>query len=171
VRWFAGAPARSIQAVRRSGVLRAAGYDTDDLYCAILAFDGDILATAELGWHVPAAAISAPTSGITVVGTGGWLRIEQGATGLEAYVTDRSGPADLAVDVSFWPEVHGRTSGALANELAHFLDCVRTGGVPAVTIADGVEALRLALAMEEAATTASTIDLGGYGADTTTIGG
>ena len=36
VRWFAGKPARSIQAVRRSGVLRAAGYDVDDLYCAIL---------------------------------------------------------------------------------------------------------------------------------------
>jgi predicted dehydrogenase len=164
VRWFARKPALSIQAVRRSGVLRAAGYDVDDLYCAILTFDGDILATAELGWHVPAAAVSASTSGITVVGSSGWLRIEQGATGLEAYVTDRSGPADLAVDVSFWPEVHGRTTGALVNELEHFVDCVRTGRSPAVTIADGIEALRLSLAMEEAASTASTIDLADYGA-------
>ena len=164
VRWFAGTPARSIQAVRRSGVLRAAGYDIDDLYCAILTFDKDILATAELGWHVPASAVSAPTSGITVVGSGGWLRIEQGATGIEAYVTDRSGPVDLAVDVSFWPEVHDRTTGALVNELEHFLDCIRTGRSPAVTLADGIEALRLSLAMEEAAASASTIDLADYGA-------
>jgi predicted dehydrogenase len=164
VRWFAGAQARSIQAVRRSGVLRAAGYDIDDLYCAILTFEGDILATAELGWHVPAAAISAPTSGITVVGSRGWLRIEQAATGLEAYVTDRSGPADLAVDVSFWPEVHGRTSGALVNELTHFIDRIGTGETPAVTLDDGIEALRLSLAMEAAAATSSVIDLTTFGA-------
>jgi predicted dehydrogenase len=159
VRWFAGAPARTIAAVRRGGVLRAAGYDVDDLYYAILTFEGGVLATAELGWHVPPGAISAPTSGITVVGSAGWLRIEQGTTGLEAYVDDASGPAALAVDVSFWPEVHGRTSGALVNELEHFLDCVRTDRIPAVTLEDGIEALRLSLAMEEAAATAATIDL------------
>jgi predicted dehydrogenase len=163
VRWFAGMPARSISAVRRSGVLRAVGYDIDDLYCAILRFEGDILATAELGWHVPPGAISAPTSGITVVGSAGWLRIEQGVTGLEAYVSDASGPAALAVDVSFWPEVHGRTSGALVNELEHFLDCVRTGRTPGVTLEDGIEALRLSLAMEAAAATGSTIDLTAFG--------
>ena len=53
VRWFAGANAVSIQAVRRSGILRAAGFDIDDLYCAILGFDNGALATAELGWHIP----------------------------------------------------------------------------------------------------------------------
>ena len=60
--------------------------------------------------------------------------------------------------------MHGRTTGALVNELEHFLDCIHTGRSPAVTIADGIEALRLSLAMEEAASTASTIDLADYGA-------
>ena len=32
-----------------------------------------------------------------------------------------------APDVSLWPEVHGRVTGALREELAHWLDCVRAG--------------------------------------------
>jgi len=163
IRWFAGAPATSIQAARRSGVLRAAGYDIDDLYCAIVSFENGVLATAELGWHVPSVASGAPSTGITVVGDGGWLRIEQGQTGLEAYASDGPGSPSLAVDVSFWPDVHGRTRGALANELEHFLDCVRTGARPVITLDDGIEALRLSLAMEEAAATSTAVDLTTYG--------
>jgi predicted dehydrogenase len=165
VRWFAGTNAVSIQAVRRSGTLRAAGYDIEDLYCAILRFENDIVATAELGWHIPALASSAPASGITVVGSEGWLRIEQGRSGLEAYAADGAGTGDLAIDVSFWPDVHGRTSGALVNELQHFLDCVRSGRAPVVSIDDGIEALRLSLAMESAASSGTTVDLTTYGAD------
>ena len=95
VRWLAGVPAVSIQASRRGGVLRAAGFDIDDLYCAIVRFEGDILATAELGWHVPASAMAAPTTGFTVVGTQGWLRVEQGQTGLECHADDAAGTGRL----------------------------------------------------------------------------
>lgn len=163
VRWFAGGEAVAVQASRRSGVLRSAGYDIDDLYCAILSFDNGVLATAELGWHIPAAALSAPSSGITVVGTEGWLRIEQGQTGLVAHTNDEGGSGGLAVDVSFWPDVHGRTNGALRHELEHFLDCCRTGSQPLVTVDDGREALRLSLAMEDAAVAGGRIDLTDYG--------
>jgi predicted dehydrogenase len=163
VRWFSDAEPVSIQAARRSGILRAAGYDTDDLYCAIIRLDNDAIATAELGWHIPPSAASAPSAGITVVGSDGWLRIEQGQTGLECY----SGAADrtsrFAVDVSFWPEVQGRVSGALVTELEHFLACVRTDQPPAITLGDAIEALRLSLAMERAAATGTTVELASFG--------
>lgn len=164
VRWYAGREALSIQAVRRSGVVRAAGFDVDDLYCAILRFEDDVLATAELGWHIPDSAASAPSSGITVTGTRGWLRIEQGRTGLEVYAGDVGRSRDISIDVSFWPEVHGRPAGALVNELEHFIDCIRRARTPIITLDDGIEALRLSLAMEVAATSGSTIDLRSFGA-------
>src|SRR5687767_13934571 len=62
MRWFAGAEATSIVARKRSGALRAAGYEIDDLYSAILTFANGVLGTAELGWHVPANALAARTS-------------------------------------------------------------------------------------------------------------
>jgi predicted dehydrogenase len=163
VNWFAGARATSIHAVRRDGVLHRAGFEIEDLYCAILCYENGIVATAELGWHLPPSAITAPASGITVVGTRGWLRIEQGRTGLECYGGEGASAVEVAIDVTFWPEVHGRPTGALTNELEHFLDCVRTGRSPVVSLDDAIEALRLSLAMESSATSGRTIEVMSFG--------
>ena len=163
IRWFADAQANTIYASRRSGVLKQAGYDIHDLYCAILNFDNQVLATAELGWHVPAAAVTAPTAGLTVVGARGWLRVEQADTGLQYWTESGQGSIHPTIDVTFWPEVHGIPSGALANELSHFLACVRTGSQPIITIEDAIEALRLALAMEASADQNEIIHLSEFG--------
>jgi predicted dehydrogenase len=51
-------------------------------------------------------------------------------------------------DTGLWPEVHGRVSGALREELSHFLDCVRTGEQsPLVPPETGAMAVRLAEAI------------------------
>jgi predicted dehydrogenase len=163
VRWFAGAEATSIYASRRAGVLQQAGYDINDLYCAVLEFDNGVLASAELGWHVPAAAVAAPTSGLTVVGTQGWLQVEQANTGLQLWSEHGPGSVHPVVHVTFWPDAYGVPGGALANELSHFLDCVRTGTQPAITIEDAIEALRLSLAMEASADQHAAIQLADFG--------
>jgi predicted dehydrogenase len=151
VRWFAGSEAETIFASRRSGALKALGYPIDDLYYAVLEFENDVLANAELGWHVPASAASAPTTGITVVGSKGWLKIEQADVGLQFWAESGQSGVHPVVDTSFWPQVHGVPSGALANELSHFLDCVRSDAQPVISLNDAFEALRLSLAMEVSA--------------------
>lgn len=151
VRWFANAEASTIFASRRTGALRQLGYPIDDLYCAVLEFENNILATAELGWHVPAAAVAAPTAGITVVGTKGWLKVEQADTGLQFWAESGRSAVHPVIDVTFWPQVHSVPGGALANELSHFLDCVRKDSQPIITLNDAYEALRLSLAMEASA--------------------
>jgi predicted dehydrogenase len=163
VRWFAGAEASTIYASRRTGVLQQAGYDIHDLYCAILEFDNGVLASAELGWHVPAAAVAAPTSGLTVVGTQGWLQVEQAHTGLQSWSEHEARSVHPVIHVTFWPDVYGVPGGALANELSHFLECVRTGAQPAITIDDAIEALRLSLAMEASADQHQAIHLSEFG--------
>ena len=163
VRWFAGAEATTIYASRRAGVLQQAGYAIHDLYCAILEFDNGILATAELGWHVPAAALAAPTAGLTVVGTQGWLKVEQAHTGLQYWTEHEARSVHPVIHVTFWPDVYGVPSGALANELRHFLECVKTGAQPAITVEDAIEALRLSLAMEVSADQHEAIRLSEFG--------
>ena len=158
--WFAGSPARTISASRRTGALRAAGYAIDDVYTAVLSFENGVLGTAELGWHVPAEAISARTSGVVIVGTSGFIRIEQGETGFECW-SDNG--LDRGLDLVFWSDAYGIPSGALGMELRHFGDCVRGASTPTISPEEAVEALRLSLAMEEAATTVRTIDLRSYG--------
>ncbi len=149
-RWLVGAEVSALYAARRSGVLHEAGYALDDLYCVVLEFANGVLGQAELGWHVPPVAMEAPTSGVVVTGTKGWLRVEQKESGLE-YWSDRPRSLHPTFDVFFWNQTHGVVVGALANELRHFVDCATHNRTPVVTLQDGTEALRLSLTMEASA--------------------
>lgn len=155
LRWFAGSEPTTIYADRRFGVLRGAGYEIEDLYCAILHFESGALATAELGWHVPHGARMAKTSGITVFGSRGVIRIEQGESGLECWTENGS----MAPDTTFWPEANDIPGGALATEIRHFLDCIRTDQSPAISLEDAIEALRLSLAMQASAESGAPVNL------------
>jgi predicted dehydrogenase len=154
--WYAGSTAKTISAQRHTGALKAAGYDVDDFYTALLSFENGVHGTAELGWHVPANAVAARTSGVAIVGTKGAIRIEQGEFGFECWTDDG---LDRALDTTFWLEGYGIPAGALGLEIRHFGDCVRGKREPAISLRDAIEALRLSLAMERAAETASVIDL------------
>jgi myo-inositol 2-dehydrogenase/D-chiro-inositol 1-dehydrogenase len=156
MRWFAGAEATTIFARRRSGAVRAAGYDVDDLYCAVLTFENGLLGSAELGWHVPGTATAARSAGVLVIGTRGVVQIDQLATGLETWT---AGQLDTGLDGMFWSETYDIAGGALGLEIRHFADCVRGRQEPVVTLADAIEALRLSLAMEQSAATGEVVDL------------
>jgi predicted dehydrogenase len=160
MRWFAGAEATTIFARRRSGAVRAAGFDVDDLYCAIVTFENGVLGSAELGWHVPATATAARSAGVLVIGTRGVIQIDQLATGLESWSASQ---LDTGLDGMFWSENYGIPGGALGLEIRHFADCVRGRQEPAIHLADAIEALRLSLAMERSAETGEVVDLSTFG--------
>src|SRR5699024_2076688 len=44
--------------------------------------------------------------------------------------------------------MYGRTQGALSEELGHFIDCVRTGTQPSVTMAQAARAVEVVAAVE-----------------------
>ena len=160
--WYAGAEAVSISAQRRTGALKAAGYEIDDVYTALLTFANGVQGTAELGWHVPANAVAARTSGVVIVGTKGLIRIEQSETGFECWSDDG---LDRALDVCFWLDAYDNPGGALGLEIRHFGDVVRGRCEPAVPVEDAIEALRLSLAMEQAAELGTAVDLRSFGVD------
>jgi len=145
-RWYAGEVER-VYAERSEGVLRALGYEVEDLYSACLRFASGAHGTAMIGWSLPKATPGYGIGGVTVIGERGVLRIWQGEVGMLA-VAD-SGLRDL--DVYYAPEVHGRLRGALAIEADHFVDCARGVAEPLCTANDGAQAVRLSLAMEESA--------------------
>lgn len=159
MRWYAGAEAATVSAQKHAGALKAAGYDIDDVYTAVLTFSNGVLGTAELGWHVPASALSARTSGVAIVGTKGAIRIEQGETGFECWTEDG---LDRGMETMFWSEGYGIPAGALGTEIRHFAACVRGEQEPVITPRDAVEALRLSLAMQAAAEQGTTIEMASF---------
>ncbi|MEX2563380.1 MAG: Gfo/Idh/MocA family oxidoreductase [Nitriliruptoraceae bacterium] len=154
-RWYAGDVAE-VWATRSTGVVAAHGYDVDDLYSVGLRFSDGAHGTSMVGWCLPSSVASYGLSGFTVIGDQGILKISQNDTGYVKVGAD--GP--VHDDVHYSPIVHGRIRGAVANEVEHFIDCVRGIAEPICTANDGAAAVRVALAMERSADThaAVTID-------------
>ena len=101
-------------------------------------WEGTIDATLELVGTMQSAHLNLLDSGLTI-----WSprRSEHAEAGL-------------------WPELHGRTAGALREEIAHFVDCVRTSRPSDVaSVPDAVEGLRIAEAIIASAESGQEIEL------------
>lgn len=147
-RWYCGDVA-SIHAYRSAGVLQARGFDVEDMYSAVLHYESGAHGTAMLGWSLPNHVPDMGMAGVTVIGEHGALRVSQGDVGVLKVGKDGIDP----VDAFYSPAVHGRLWGALAIEVDHFVRCVEGSDEPLCTATDGVEAVRVSLAMEESART------------------
>jgi predicted dehydrogenase len=151
--WYLPSPVRRVYAQAHStsdGV-------PNTLVATLTAEDG-ALAVLQSTWLVPDAApitLAGPPAGpldlwgtidaqLEVVGSSQVGRVDLMSDGLSLW--DDSGVR--TPDTGLWPEVHGRVSGALREELSHFLECVRTGKQSQVVPPEtGAVAVRLAEAI------------------------
>jgi predicted dehydrogenase len=62
-------------------------------------------------------------------------------------------------DTQLWPTLRDEVDGALRRETWHFVDVLRGQATPLVTGADGLAALRIALAVAESARTGAAVRL------------
>lgn len=149
LRWFSGAEVVRVVAESRVGFLQSQGYPTEDVNCALISLSNDALATCELGWVLPDGYYSPNDHRMDLVGTQGAINLAFRDSGLLV----ASGTSTRALDISLSPVVDGRVGGAFFGELTHFVDCVAAGRQPAVSGRDGLEAVRIALAVLESART------------------
>ena len=91
-----------------------------------------------------------------LTGDAGCFKIDS----LHAGVTKSTIAGNAWVDPFTSPEVWGAQVGSFANELRHFLGVVRGRERLAITPADAVAALQIALAVAEAASTRRPVLLG-----------
>jgi glucose-fructose oxidoreductase len=95
---------------------------------------------------------------LQVIGTRGCLTLQAGYQGLQV-----SGPSGTPyLDNGLSPQVYGRRGGALAGERDHFLTCIREGRTPLVSVNDGLAAMRIATAVQQAADTYQVLQLDGH---------
>jgi predicted dehydrogenase len=155
VRWTLGREVVAVRADERRGLLAGQGYPIADLVVAVLTFDDGTLATVEEGWILPAGHPAGFDQRLDVHGSRGLVELAGGHAGL----TVTTGDGAAWPDTALWPTVHGRPMGALARQADHFIACLRSGQEPLVTGDDGLAAVRIALAVEEAARTGATVEL------------
>jgi UDP-N-acetylglucosamine 3-dehydrogenase len=155
VRWIAGSEVTEVVARARRGFLAELGADVEDASVALLTLANDVLATVEEGWILPGTHPAGFDQRLDVNGSGGRVELVGHEAGLSVMGAERySWP-----DTQLWPTVHGETVGALRRQTWHFVDVLRGKEEPLVSGADGLAALRIALAVEESASTDATVRL------------
>jgi predicted dehydrogenase len=130
VTWFFDDRPVQVYATAVSGTLQAAGIDTPDAIQAQVRYAGGAVATFEACWIYPDTFPSMTDSFIEVIGTDGVIHLPRVAEQIEvattkAYEYPRTSLARI---------VHGQPAGAVRDCLWHFVDCVRTGTEPVVTV-------------------------------------
>jgi predicted dehydrogenase len=149
--WYTG---KQVKSVRGYDIAVEPGKDTD-LTWAVLRFEGGALGVLQTMWLLPDKTPFLDDF-LQVVTTSGIANIDILNCGLTIWCDEGA----EVPDVSYEPRLRGSTYGALREELTYFARCVLEGRKPTlVTPEDGVEALRVGLAVVESARTDREIDV------------
>lgn len=146
VRWVANSEVVDVIARERRGYLAGLGYPVEDASVAMLTLANGVLATVEEGWILPDSHPVGFDQRFDVNGGSGRIELVGHEGGVAIMGERLTWP-----DTQLWPDVHGQVDGALRRELWHFVDVLRGDAEPMISGADGLAALRIALAVEESA--------------------
>ncbi|NLE45834.1 MAG: Gfo/Idh/MocA family oxidoreductase [Chloroflexi bacterium] len=139
--WCMGQRPERVQAQAVSKILR----DTPDTVLALLGYPGGAVAALEASWVLPRSMVCGLDARFDVVGTQGALYVNGGSQNV-TIARDRIEQPELF----YAPDVHGRSTGILRDELSHFVRCVIEGRQPVVSGRDGRMAVEVACAIETA---------------------
>ncbi|HHW14935.1 MAG TPA: Gfo/Idh/MocA family oxidoreductase [Firmicutes bacterium] len=140
--WYSRAPVERVYAERARRVLTGLGLD-DSIFATLRFADGSI-ACLEYSWVLPETSPTAIDAKLEVIGSRSAAYVDLADQGLALV-----GPAGTAfADVSHWPSILGSLGGALKTELEAFVRCVKRVEQPRAGVAEGIAALRLAIAIE-----------------------
>lgn len=142
--WFTGARIREVYAQ----TLSVRGLRYPDVGWTMYRFDSGAIGVCENVWFLPEKTPYRIDERMEVVGTDGCLYIQESAASFS--VCDKDGWR--SPDTTYWPPAEGSRGGALREELAYFVQCIREGRKPAIiTPEEAAAAVRACLAAEESA--------------------
>jgi UDP-N-acetylglucosamine 3-dehydrogenase len=126
------------------------GGTTPDYFWSILDFGAGAVAVIEAGWVLPAEHGAWLDSETRVLGRDGLAAIREPGDSL----TISTGEGEEHLDTTTVPFALGNSTGALREEIMYFMSCIRSGRLPTrVSAQDGLESLRVALAVARAGET------------------
>lgn len=151
--WVTGSRVVGVYSRGVSKVLRDSG--SQDSILSILQFESGAIGCVENCWALQEMDVAIRRHAFEVVGTKGMAFLDFGEQGLSIYAKEFVDFPDV-INVSM---LHGRTFGAYKEEIAHFVNCVLYGSQPAVTGADGLAVVKVAVAIEQSLASGQEVQL------------
>jgi len=141
--WCVGSKVERVYAESVSRVLR--DIDAADSYLALIKFQDGTIASLEVSWILPQSFSKRLDARFEAMGTEGTVFVDGSGQAVEVYRTDES----ACPDVMYAPEIYGKFTGILKDEISHFVQCVQQNKTPAVTGQDGKAAVEVVCAIAE----------------------
>jgi len=141
--WCAGSKVQRVYAESVTRVLK--DMNTADTYLALIKFQNGAIASLEVSWILPMSFSGRLDARFEAMGTDGVIFVDGSGQSVEIYSKDESG----CPDVMYAPEIYGKYTGILRNEIMHFVECVQKDKTPVVTGYDGKAAVEVACAIAE----------------------
>ena len=141
--WCVESKVERVYAESVSRVLRDMG--TADSYLALIKFQDGTIASLEVSWVLPMSFSKRLDAQFEAMGTEGTIFVDGSGQAVEIYRADQS----ACPDVMYAPEIYGRYTGILRDEIMHFVQCVQQDKTPAVTGHDGKAAVEVVCAIAE----------------------
>jgi UDP-N-acetylglucosamine 3-dehydrogenase len=150
--WYTGA--RVVSAYAQTVDIRGRKYP--DLGWTMYRFDSGAIGVLENVWCLPDKTAFQIDERMEIIGTTGSLHIQE--THANFSICDQDGWH--SPDTTYWPLLHGARAGALRDELAYFVNCVRQGRRPeGIRPEESRAAVAACLAAEESARTGKVVSL------------
>ncbi|MHA1566711.1 MAG: Gfo/Idh/MocA family protein, partial [Alphaproteobacteria bacterium] len=150
--WFTGA--RVVSAYAQTVDLRGLKYP--DVAQTMYRFDNGATATLETVWCMPEKTPYDIDERMNIVGSDGFVQIQDSFPNIGICTKD----GFRSPDTTYWPQLHGKSSGALRDELSYFTDCCLSGETPSIiTPEEAMAAVEASLAAEESARTGTVVHL------------
>ena len=136
IQWISGKRIVRVSSFAASKLMPALGVDSEDVIVTNAELEGGIVAQLYAGWTLRSDTPSPINARTTVVGSDGALEVDVRDHGLRMH----TGAGWTLPDGLHWPQVHGRTTGNLAEQLRHFVIAVRRGEPFLMGLEDAVSA-------------------------------
>lgn len=138
VRWLFQSDVRRVFGMKYEGVLKAMGYDTPDLYVALVEFDNGAIGNFESCWILPNSRPTIVDSKMEIVFSHGSITIDTMETTIKIATEENyTYPSTLAM------ELRGKPVGFPYEALSHFIQCILEGGDPEASLEDGLCVLKV----------------------------
>ncbi|HXG24921.1 MAG TPA: Gfo/Idh/MocA family oxidoreductase [Chthonomonadales bacterium] len=138
--WCLGSLPHTVYAAASRKLLADLG--VDDSIFVLMHFPGGVVACLEASWALPNSAQSSLDARVEIVGTRGAVYVDIYGQGLTVIDENRLD----CPDTMYGPVVHGQVSGAVKEEIAHFVSCVLEDREPLITGEMGLDAVRVVAA-------------------------
>jgi predicted dehydrogenase len=161
IRWLFNDEVKRVYSVKRTGILKALGVDTADIYLTTIEFEHGGVAHMENGWVTPNGNGNVNDFRCSVLGTKGQININASNHNLIQVVTDEK----LSVpDVLVTNMVFDRCKGLSYESIRDFIDRLVDGKEFRVTLEDARRTALAIIAIHESADTGKIVDVSSLGA-------